>query len=117
MIVLHFNSIKVQLKPSKECQPLAAFSFQFHKGTIKTSDAFVSTKLSKIFQFHKGTIKTIQIQQPSAWVLQFQFHKGTIKTSCKYLCGNVTNNFNSIKVQLKPIDSSAARAFPQISIP
>ena len=31
----NFNSIKVQLNPSKECQPLAASSFQFHKGTIK----------------------------------------------------------------------------------
>ena len=33
---------------------------------------------------------------------EFQFHKGTIKTTCKYLCGNVSTNFNSIKVQLKP---------------
>ena len=37
----------------------------------------------------------------------FQFHKGTIKTEgvCKDL--NLTNNFNSIKVRLKPVKSKA----------
>ena len=32
-----FNSIKVQLKPSKEAEAVAAALFQFHKGTIKTT--------------------------------------------------------------------------------
>ena len=40
---------------------------------------------------------------------EFQFHKGTIKTTCKYLCGNVSTNFNSIKVQLKREQSPAIK--------
>ena len=33
----------------------------------------------------------------------FQFHKGTIKTGFQYEVGKEYENFNSIKVQLKPI--------------
>ena len=35
--------------------------FQFHKGTIKTSNGGISCTNANRFQFHKGTIKTIQI--------------------------------------------------------
>ena len=33
-------------------------AFQFHKGTIKTSDGFLLNGDPSRFQFHKGTIKT-----------------------------------------------------------
>ena len=56
---LHFNSIKVRLKPDTLNVAPVAPAFQFHKGTIKTffrnvchNDNFLE------FQFHKGTIKT-----------------------------------------------------------
>ena len=76
-------------------------SFQFHKGTIKTSEAaerfrypphFNSIKVrlkhiycrrgrwSNKFQFHKGTIKTMKAFKDVCRTFEFQFHKGTIKT-------------------------------------
>ena len=58
MIVLHFNSIKVQLKPAP----------------VLLSD------ITPLFQFHKGTIKTAYQQPQQPPVNKFQFHKGTIKT-------------------------------------
>ena len=33
--------------------------FQFHKGTIKTAEAYHQSPEGFVFQFHKGTIKTI----------------------------------------------------------
>ena len=75
--------------------------FQFHKGTIKTSEGinerspiahFNSIKvqlkpkvaalaeLVSKFQFHKGTIKTKLLLRLELNTLEFQFHKGTIKT-------------------------------------
>ena len=100
------------------------FEFQFHKGTIKTvqglrnefekrhfnsikvqlkpfSDGF--TPAQPLFQFHKGTIKTGKIETRLPSSTEFQFHKGTIKTlSTIFAILNRDNNFNSIKVQLKP---------------
>ena len=35
---LHFNSIKVQLKPGAEKVDATLDKFQFHKGTIKTAE-------------------------------------------------------------------------------
>ena len=59
-----------------------AEEFQFHNGTIKTPCAFLSFHISCKFQFHNGTIKTSHLMRD---VLD------------EY-------NFNSIMVQLKPID-------------
>ena len=36
----------------------------------------------------------------------FQFHKGTIKTNCLYSPESIQQHFNSIKVQLKPLDKN-----------
>ena len=56
--------------------------FQFHKGTIRTTQAAEDAIIAKIFQFHKGTIRTIKL---FLFYLRerhvFQFHKGTIRTS------------------------------------
>ena len=60
---IHFNSIKVQLKPSEFTSANGSPTiFQFHKGTIKTIRRFtrIFIAMSK-FQFHKGTIKTQKI--------------------------------------------------------
>ena len=40
----------------------------------------------------------------------FQFHKGTIKTGFQYEVGKEYENFNSIKVQLKPVLADPAFA-------
>ena len=37
-LILHFNSIKVRLKPLYLALDQEVYPFQFHKGTIKTKD-------------------------------------------------------------------------------
>ena len=61
--LLYFNSIKVRLKLSLMILNLLLTSFQFHKGTIKTSASVNPVAAPSAFQFHKGTIKTI----PGMW--------------------------------------------------
>ena len=99
--VLHFNSIKVQLKQLILFIVMLLVLFQFHKGTIKTKllteilviiTYFNSIKvqlkqqnleekyLQSVFQFHKGTIKTFAFNLSTHRKPIFQFHKGTIKT-------------------------------------
>ena len=78
---IYFNSIKVQLKQDIFAYAPYCRVFQFHKGTIKTSDAFYSQTAYKGFQFHKGTIKTTKLKKNGIRQILFQFHKGTIKTN------------------------------------
>ena len=53
------------------------------------------------FQFHKGTIKTTLLLSTFCLPIKFQFHKGTIKT-LRCCIGVVREcHFNSIKVRLK----------------
>ena len=49
---------------------------------------------------------------------KFQFHKGTIKTfeNTKQLL-DISQNFNSIKVRLKPANARLAQKQNEISIP
>ena len=47
----------------------------------------------------------------------FQFHKGTIKTASRQGRFPPCSHFNSIKVRLKPKDTSDAEAVEFISIP
>ena len=60
--------------------------------------------LSVVFQFHDGTIKTEKRNRASIKVIEFQFHDGTIKTEAKNIHSVIAYNFNSMMVQLKPID-------------
>ena len=55
----NFNSIKVQLKLTDDVHERIMAQFQFHKGTIKTSETQSRTIAAVRFQFHKGTIKTV----------------------------------------------------------
>ena len=48
---------------------------------------------------------------------RFQFHKGTIKTKKENNIRRIFSNFNSIKVQLKPLASLLAYCAYSISIP
>ena len=57
--VRYFNSIKVRLEHPEQCrQRQKDNQFQFHKGTIRTSDTAQGSGTSATFQFHKGTIRT-----------------------------------------------------------
>ena len=58
MSIDNFNSIKVRLKQRFETFWIFDWLFQFHKGTIKTSDPYLIMYKLLLFQFHKGTIKT-----------------------------------------------------------
>ena len=55
-----------------------------------------------LFQFHKGTIKTSNGETVVNGNVLFQFHKGTIKTRSLTIRKLRVTNFNSIKVRLKP---------------
>ena len=78
-LMLYFNSIKVRLKliygnggaPSSD-------SFQFHKGTIKTSAYADASDPLCDFNSIKVRLNLLTVEQGET-VLEFQFHKGTIK--------------------------------------
>ena len=80
MLLLNFNSIKVQLEPcNRYCCFLLHVKFQFHKGTIRTEAAGLNPYLMMEFQFHKGTIRTTDYVDDFVQMI----------------------HFNSIKVQLE----------------
>ena len=96
---LHFNSIKVRLKPNEEKATFPTFNlFQFHKGTIKTS-----TRIRLWFNTKNFNSIKVRLKHPSPDPSPFQFHKGTIKTSVGFIgFSHRLQHFNSIKVRLKP---------------
>ena len=119
-----FNSIKVRLELPLLCFTLfSSTKFQFHKGTIRTSDEPTEVFPVKLFQFHKGTIRTYgqyrhghnQVDFNSikvrlerlldltliSFLTVFQFHKGTIRTVIQVAVSIQISNFNSIKVRLE----------------
>ena len=57
--------------------------------------------MHRTFQFHKGTIKTTRHPSTQTTTPTFQFHKGTIKTYIGFFYLLLFFHFNSIKVQLK----------------
>ena len=75
-----FNSIKVRLKPKINPRCYSSLTFQFHKGTIKTS-----IRLVAILAVHHFNSIKVRLKLASSGFLHpacaFQFHKGTIKTS------------------------------------
>ena len=54
----YFNSIKVQLEQYPESDIMLLDLFQFHKGTIRTTESVIINGEYLLFQFHKGTIRT-----------------------------------------------------------
>ena len=80
--ILHFNSIMVQLKRNVTVAIGKALLFQFHNGTIKTRNRY----LSKEFQCDFNSI-----------MVQLKHNIGVMSI-------NEIRNFNSIMVQLKLID-------------
>ena len=84
-------------------------SFQFHKGTIKTTRHSEVNPLQVDFNSIKVQLKQSAFYLKINGFLLFQFHKGTIKTLIQkqnFLCFYY---FNSIKVQLKPRIAAAHR--------
>ena len=81
----YFNSIKVQLEHISSQRGFGLITFQFHKGTIRTTDVQRQIEQTNLFQFHKGTIRTICLND---------YYK-------------LNRNFNSIKVQLELLLTAA----------
>ena len=102
VVINYFNSIKVRLEQIWRTLPNSLYTFQFHKGTIRTSNINIrflnllnfnsikvrleptswcsTTSVIGVFQFHKGTIRTVLGGYADFGGLAFQFHKGTIRT-------------------------------------
>ena len=75
-------------------------SFQFHKGTIKTSGDFKLAS-DKKFQFHKGTIKTMRRRKGTIFFNDFNSIMVQLRLAVTKNKTFVHPNFNSIKVQLR----------------
>ena len=98
----YFNSIKVRLEPYKPVDYTDLWSFQFHKGAIRTPSGCNTMKNTSLFQFHKGAIRTTYKPVDYTDLWRFQFHKGAIRTVCGFQINLVfIVNFNSIKVRLE----------------
>ena len=96
LVLLHFNSIKVQLELSgSQASYYSQMSFQFHKGTIRTS--WLEREDEKLDYFN-----SIKVQ------LELNFRQGQL------MC---LPNFNSIKVQLELANDEAIYIATHISIP
>ena len=67
--------------------------------------------LCSLANFDFNSIKVrLKLNDPSAYNIDdilFQFHKGTIKTTNEHILPAQADNFNSIKVRLKPVKSKA----------
>ena len=74
--------------------------FQFHKGTIRTTNWRIVASVYADFNSIKVQLELefliIQIR-----LIPFQFHKGTIRTSSTVHTIDSVLHFNSIKVQLE----------------
>ena len=79
----NFNSIKVQLELAGAGSMLGGLLFQFHKGTIRTLFADVSSIIIIYFNSIKVQLELEAAGLNPYLMLEFQFHKGTIRT---YLC-------------------------------
>ena len=116
----------VQLKPLNSNSLICLFRFQFHNGTIKTTLSY--TRLHQCCNFNSIMVQLkledlyadgayqryfnsimVQLKHDYSFILpailpKFQFHNGTIKTRNTTSMLKMCLNFNSIMVQLKPID-------------
>ena len=124
---------------SFECDVIATYLFQFHKGAIRTLLSNLSENVTlnfnsiKVrleqsiadhsfegysrFQFHKGAIRTFGAVIQSRKNDKFQFHKGAIRTELSCSLQHHNGDFNSIKVRLEPGTREDTTAAMPISIP
>ena len=100
-----FNSTLVRLRQCARLSNASACgAFQFHIGSIKTSNARTVTSARHTFQFHIGSIKRSQPALGEALRLEFQFHIGSIKTGQQPLGVHRASCFNSTLVRLRLAD-------------
>ena len=123
---MNFNSIKVRLEHVMRDIRNILEQFQFHKGTIRTSEKAYTLKTDPDFNSIKvrleqsysiGTeedfnFNSIKVRLEhfigSSYIYEaptFQFHKGTIRTLIERRQLEIKTHFNSIKVRLEPIYS------------
>ena len=83
--------------------------FQFHKGTIKAQRPLSPAEQYMNFNSIKVQLKRNVERLRRCYIPLFQFHKGTIKArNDPKLQDVLIEYFNSIKVQLKPLQNAQA---------
>ena len=119
----YFNSIKVRLEPNTSLRLRKISSFQFHKGTIRTTGTSAplalvgnfnsikvrlerSVSILPLLCFYNFNSIKVRLEQgaqvPDASISStFQFHKGTIRTRAHDTRTRARTYFNSIKVRLE----------------
>ena len=98
---INFNSIKVRLEPSETFGFVPRFTFQFHKGTIRTTVPLLYLLISNLFQFHKGTIRTTHSYIFVKVCPYFNSIKVRLELILVLRLRKILSNFNSIKVRLE----------------
>ena len=81
-------------------QPVNPMSFQFHKGTIRTTHEVQKFVAFTYFNSIKVRLEHLMVVSLML-ILIFQFHKGTIRTIGLLRNRFLLINFNSIKVRLE----------------
>ena len=104
LVLLHFNSIKVQLELSgSQASYYSQMSFQFHKGTIRTSWLEREDEKLDYFNSIKVQLELIEYGKVAAHVNYFNSIKVQLELTLMTENRKVMVNFNSIKVQLELI--------------
>ena len=101
MLVVDFNSIKVQLELIWQGACGSPPLFQFHKGTIRTVYTYCRSFCFSNFNSIKVQLELTLRVVFVVLILVFQFHKGTIRTVLLAVRLLLHLDFNSIKVQLE----------------
>ena len=97
-----FNSIMVQLEHTEIIEKYLKKQFQFHYGSIRTSQKMpFPCYIASEFQFHYGSIRTKWLEMCEEQDKNFQFHYGSIRTPQVCLSTLSFITFNSIMVQLE----------------
>ena len=70
---------------------------------LKASESKKTTAMTYMFQFHSGSIKSTQNNRNQGHNPRFQFHSGSIKSKMVLHINQQASSFNSTVVRLKAI--------------
>ena len=102
---------------SFECDVIATYLFQFHKGAIRTLLSNLSENVTLNFNSIKVRLEQSIADHSFEGYSRFQFHKGAIRTDVISGVKTANQYFNSIKVRLELRIGATLRSDSEISIP
>ena len=110
-----FNSTMVRLKEGVSKQMKAVIpAFQFHNGSIKSSNFSKGSNFSNMFQFHNGSIKRQDQAGDSEPICEFQFHNGSIKSATdRTIIDGMNNQFQFHNGSIKSTFSEVTYSKPE----